>query len=186
MRAYKMFEQDMTCTKGRGVFQYELGGTYREKEANCARNGFHCAENPLDCLSYYPDMNHAVCCEVEAGGSIDEDNRDSKISCTEIRILRKLTLQEFVMAAAVYMIDHPKMPLNSHVSREPAAAGNNHFAIVRCEEPAARGKLGDIICCLRDVGGRITDACIYRVDGDSFLPDTWYDVQGREREYAKA
>ena len=29
-------------------------------KANCRANGFHCAENPLDCLSYYPDMKMCI------------------------------------------------------------------------------------------------------------------------------
>lgn len=185
MRAYKMFEADMTCTKGRGVFQYEVGKTYREEEANCRKNGFHCAENPLDCLNYYSDLNRSVCCEVEAGGSIDEDDNDSKISCTEITILRRLSLQEVVMAAAMYMIEHPKMPLNRHVSSNPAAAGANHFAIVRSANPMAKGEMGDVICCLKDVDGQITDAWISRVDGKACLPGVWYGVDGKEGIYAQ-
>ena len=48
MIAYKGFNKDLTCTKGKGVFQYEPGKKYVEEKAKCARTGFHAATNPLD------------------------------------------------------------------------------------------------------------------------------------------
>lgn len=188
MRAYKMFNKDMTCTKGKGVFQYEVGKTYREDEANCARNGFHCAENPLDCLTYYRDFEEAVCCEVEARGCIDEDDRDSKISCTEIFIRRKISLEEFVVRSAMYIQEHPKMEKNWRVMKKPSKAGENHFVIVCCEKPAAKGKIGDIICCIKEEyftwngvkQTRISSIGVYKIDGKTYMPDTWYDCEGEE------
>ena len=51
MLAYKGFGPGQNC---RG-YSFLLGLNVTDK-ANCRENGFHCAENPLDCLSYYPDM----------------------------------------------------------------------------------------------------------------------------------
>lgn len=48
MYAYKGFEPDLSCRGYRFVM-----GKNVTPEANCASNGFHCAEDPLDCLSYY-------------------------------------------------------------------------------------------------------------------------------------
>lgn len=180
MSAYKMFRKDMTCTMGKGVFQYEVGKTYTEPEATCRKNGFHCAENPLDCLDYYRDFESSVCCEVLAGGSVDEDDRDSKISCTEITILRKLSLEQFVVEAARYIISHPKMPTNRRVMNIPSPVWENHFVIVRCEKPAAKGEKGDVICCLRSVNGKITEAGVYTIDGETFRAGTWYGPDGNE------
>ena len=53
MIAYKGFNGDLTCTLGKGRFQYEVGRTYKENEAKCARNGFHCVEEPVEVLSRY-------------------------------------------------------------------------------------------------------------------------------------
>lgn len=108
MKAYKGFNKDLTCTLGRGVFQYQEGVTYTEGEANCVKNGFHAAENPLDCLTYYPNWDNSVYYEVDAGGDIDEDGRDSKIACTELTLVKKLELDEFTVAAVKYMIQHPR------------------------------------------------------------------------------
>ena len=76
MYAYKGFEPDLSCRGYRFVM-----GKNVTPEANCASNGFHCAEDPLDCLSYYGDMNRSIYCLVQPGGDIDEDDRDSKIAC---------------------------------------------------------------------------------------------------------
>lgn len=50
--AYKAFDPDLSCTSGGHRFQYETGIWNQEPAADCAKRGFHCAENPLDCLSY--------------------------------------------------------------------------------------------------------------------------------------
>ena len=55
MIAYKGFHPGLIC---RG-YQFVMGLNVTE-QANCAANGFHCAENPLDCLSYYPDMKQSA------------------------------------------------------------------------------------------------------------------------------
>ena len=47
MIAYKGFRPGLIC---RG-YQFVMGLNTTEK-ANCRENGFHCAEDPLDCLSY--------------------------------------------------------------------------------------------------------------------------------------
>ena len=53
MIAYKGFNGDLTCTFGKGVFQYEAGTTIEEDRSKCARTGLHCAEYVLDCLKWY-------------------------------------------------------------------------------------------------------------------------------------
>ena len=55
MYAYKGFEPDLSCRGYRFVM-----GKNVTPEANCASNGFHCAEDPLDCLSYYGDTLHLL------------------------------------------------------------------------------------------------------------------------------
>ena len=110
MIAYKGFDPGLVC---RG-YQFHVGLNTTAK-ANCAHNGFHCAANPLDCLTYYLDMSKAEYWIVDAGGDVDEDALDSKISCTELTVLHRLSLKEFVVHALAYMHDHPllKMSLNT-------------------------------------------------------------------------
>ena len=65
MFAYKGFEKGLIC---RG-YQFVVGLNCTER-ANCAQNGFHCAEDPLDCLSYYSNMDTSEYYIVNAGGDI--------------------------------------------------------------------------------------------------------------------
>ena len=110
MIAYKGFLPGLIC---RG-YQFRMGLNVTEK-ANCAHNGFHCAEDPLDCLRYYGDINHAEYYIVDAGGDIDEDGVDSKISCTELTILKRLTKKELFLHGLAFMADHPKRKWNSNI-----------------------------------------------------------------------
>ena len=68
MIAYKGFGPGLIC---RG-YRFQMGKNVTE-QANCAENGFHCAENPLDCLYYYSDMKQFEYYLVDAGGDVDED-----------------------------------------------------------------------------------------------------------------
>ena len=46
MIAYKGFRPGMICID----YQFQMGLNVTEK-ANCRQNGFHCAEDPLDCVA---------------------------------------------------------------------------------------------------------------------------------------
>lgn len=67
MIAYKGFQKDLKC---RG-FQFQEYGINETEKANCRQNGFHCAENPLDCLCYYPNWKNSVYYIVDASGDLD-------------------------------------------------------------------------------------------------------------------
>ena len=172
MIAYKGFKPGLICMD----YQFVMGLNVTS-EANCARNGFHCAANPLDCLSYYGDMANSEYYLVNAGGDIDEDNVDSKISCTELTILKKLDLRDFVMHALVYMVDHPKMPWNTLVSRDTAEA-HGGFVIVRGTNPKARGENGDILALAmeNESGDTVIDITLAVVDGEKVRANVWYDI----------
>lgn len=181
--AYKMFNKDLTCTLGNGTFHYEPGVWYEEtdREANCARNGFHVAKNPLDCLSYYHDFRNSQCWIVEIAGDMDEDGRDTKVSAQKIRLVKRLQLSEFVARACIYIMEHPALDYNRNVTKETAETNNNHFAIAIGEKPRARGKIGDILGILQTYPGsvEITEANCFEIDGKSYLPDIWYDASGK-------
>ena len=55
MIAYKGFDKGLIC---RG-YQFKMGENVTA-EANCAQNGFHSAENPLDCITYYGNINNSA------------------------------------------------------------------------------------------------------------------------------
>lgn len=131
MIAYKGFRPGMICID----YQFQMGLNVTEK-ANCRQNGFHCAEDPLDCLSYYGDVDHSEYYIVNAGGDIDEDEVDSKISCTELTVLKRLTKEELFLHGLAFMADHPKRKWNKHVRKDRAEARGG-YAVVRGADPIA-------------------------------------------------
>lgn len=175
MRAFKGFKSDLTC---RG-FQFKESEINRTEKANCRDNGFHCAENPLDCLNYYSDWRNSVYYEVEANGDMDEDEIDSKISCTQLKLIKKLNLEQLLLEAVVYMVQHPNRKWNRNVKKERSVATEG-FSIVRGKEPLAYGGLGDLLVLLKEemYTKEVLEVGMLRVDGERYHPNTWYDVFG--------
>lgn len=179
MIAYKGFSPGLICRD----YQFVMGLNVTDK-ANCAHNGFHCAEDPLDCLTYYPDMNHSVYCLVNAGGDVDEDGCDSKISCTELTILKKLDREEFFLHALAYMADHPARKCgNRVVMRDIGTTGRNSSVVVRGADPVAKGGRNSILAFAKEEPGtgKIVQITLTCVDGKRAKPDVWYDADLKER-----
>ena len=178
MIAYKGFDPGLIC---RG-YQFIMGLNVTDK-ANCAKNGFHCAENPLDCLSYYPNMRRSEYYLVDAGGDVDDDDRDSKIACTQLTILKKLGREEFFLHALAYMVDHPGREWNCNVQKGSGHAKNG-FAVVRGADPVAFGEKGDILAFAKESpdGKNIIQIAVVRVDGKKIKAGVRYDTNLTERE----
>ena len=178
MIAYKGFNKGLIC---RG-YQFHPGENITA-EANCAQNGFHSAENPLDCITYYGNIKDSVYCIVEVTGDMDEDDRDSKIASTELRIIKQLTLEELFLHALAFMVDHPKRTWSDQVSKDRATARGG-FAVVRGSDPIAQGKLGDILAFAKERkdSSEIEQVALARVDGKDILPTVWYGIDLQERQ----
>lgn len=180
MIAYKGFKKGLICLG----YQFQMGLNVTDK-ANCRQNGFHCAEDPLDCLTYYPDMENSAYCIVNAGGDVHEDGTDSKISCTELTIIKALNHKEFFLHALAYMDAHPKRQWNRNVHRDKYAEMQSRFVIVRGRDPIACGPKGCIIAFAKeDENGSIIQTAIAEVDGISVKPNTWYGADLTERKGA--
>ncbi len=177
--AYKMFRPGLIC---RG-YQFRADIVNVTDKANCRQNGFHCAEDPLDCLTYYPDFAESECWEVEAGGDIDEDDLDSKISCTEMRLIRKLELRDFLAAALLYMARHPFRKWNGNVKEDNGQAKNG-FAVVRGPDPVAAGPVGAYLALAREnpLTRRIEEVALWEVGKTAQKPGVYYDSKGKVRE----
>ena len=87
MKAYKGFNNDMTC---RG-FEFEEGKEYHEDNAKLCQSGFHACLNPLDCFGYYPPGG-SVYHEVELDEVSGEKSDDSKVCGKTIKIGAKLSV----------------------------------------------------------------------------------------------
>ena len=177
MIAYKGFEKGLVC---RG-YQFVMGLNCTDK-ANCRENGFHCAEDPLDCLTYYSNMDNSEYYIVNAGGDVHEDGTDTKISCTELTIIKKLSREDLFLHALAFMVDHPKREWSSHVIKDKGSAQYRYYAVVRGKDPVASGPKGSILAFAKeDADGNISQIALAKVDGKKLLPNVWYGVDLVER-----
>lgn len=184
MRAYKAFNANLQATMGRrGKFQFAPGGTYEEKECKCARNGFHCAENPLCTMEYYPEKD-ARFFIVEAGGEINQDGKGSRISCTRIALIKEISRIQLAAHACLYIQRYPKRDTeSSHVQRDKGMCRwEGDFLIVRGKSPMAAGKKGTYLFLVQEYKNSSEIKGIYPlyIDGDEYLSDTWYGLQEGE------
>ena len=185
MIAYKGFNKDLVCTMGKGQFQYEVGKTYKEDRAQCASTGFHCVEEPIEVLSWYSQETSRYCI-VNAKGDVHEDGYN-KISCTEMKILREVTLQQLGALECKWIQDHPERKFSRHVKQKEGIASKNGIIIVRGKNPKAKGSLGTTIFLLKEKKEErtIEDVGVYEIDGAEFLPDVYYRVDGRRCKCVK-
>ena len=176
--AYKGFNPGLNC---RG-YQFVMGLNVTD-QANCAQNEFHCAEDPLDCLSYYSDMRRSEYYIVQPGGDVDEDDYDTKIACTELTILKKLGQEEFFLHALAYIADHPLRKWNHAVQKDYGHTSYGGYAVVRGPDPIAMGKKGDILAFAKETpdGKKILQVALVRVDGKKIQPNTWYGIELTKR-----
>lgn len=150
MMAYKAFNKDLTCLG----YQYTTDGWNEEPEANCGRDGFHCAENPLDCLFYYPNFKKARYWIVEASGDIDEDAMDSKISCTRMRLVRELDKQDFVLEVLKYMLKYGTKQYSNKLNGIE----------IKCEKNVkAKAAVGTVLGLIEERNGKILAAGVTTV-----------------------
>lgn len=178
MIAYKGFDKGLKC---RG-YQFQMGLNVTEK-AKAVAYGFHCAEDPLDCLSYYSDMSSSEYYVVDAGGDVNEDGTDTKIACTELTIIKKLTKEEFVMHALAYLVDHAKRDCNRLVKKDKGSVNRYGFVIVRGRDPIAMGNKGDILALAKEAAdGSIAEVAMVTVDGKCVKSGKWYGVELTERQ----
>ena len=179
MLAYKGFDKGLIC---RG-YKFKMGLNVTDK-AHCVRYGFHCAEDPLDCFTYYPNTSNSVYYIVDAGGDIDEDGSDSKISCTELRVIKELSLKDMILHGLAFIQKHPTRQWSSHVSEDRARACSG-YAVVRGIDPIICGqKIGDVLGILKESrdGKTIERLGLAVVDGEEILPGVWYDVDFQRRK----
>lgn len=180
MIAYKGFSKNLTAKLGKGEFQFKMHETVEEKEAKCANTGFHCAEEPLDVLSYYNGKEDRYCI-VRAEGDIHEDACGSRISCTKITLLKEISLRELAMEECVFLYKHPNREYNHLVQKEKGEVINN-FVIVRGKNPIAKGKIGTALFYLqeKEESSEIVGIGVYEVDGKEKMEGIYYDIRGNE------
>lgn len=181
MIAYKGISPDMTARLGNHDGEiFKVGCTYTVKKSKTARNGYHCCENPAQCLGYY-DLRSDRFFKVEAAGSIDEDDSE-RIACTKLTILEELDVKGFFCACIKYIVAHPDRKKwewsgkGVEIARSSAKAST--IAIARGEDPRAMitEKGGFVGLIMEDANGRLVAAKTARIDNRNYHTGTWYHL----------
>ena len=193
MIAYKGFAPDIRSVMGNDIKEkcsFSEGVTMEETESKTRKSGYHCCENPFECLAYYAFDGKNRFFKVDAGGDIDEDEQE-RIACTKITLLEELTPMRFALEGMKYMVmhmDREKWQQNHGTvivkpeEAEAREAGN--IAIARGKNPRVKGKSGSILGLLKeDERGWAAQAKIFTVKeefADKWIrldPDGEYEVE---------
>ncbi len=174
MIAYKAFEKGLKC---RGL-QYKVGKINKFKGAKCVREGAHCAENPLDMFMYYPDIETSEYWIVICGGDINEDGCDSKISCTELTLKRRLEIAEIAIAALIYQKEHP----DRQAWRGDEYIKSGYFKLCKGENPVLSGKKGEWLGFAKKTESGY-EISAFPVDAVHIKEKVKYNSDGQEVEY---
>ena len=195
---YKGFDENFKCLN----YQYKVGETYEEKEANLCHNGFHFCENPFDVLSYYPLVSSHFAL-IEADGVSDEKSTDSKRASKKITIKTELNLESFIKAGFNFIyesVDCDKAKENTSATSgnransatsgygaHSATSGvDNAIACAIGRKAKAKASLG---CCIVLAewyeGKEFTDARPIavksaKVDGKKIKADQWYKLVNKK------
>lgn len=181
MIAYKGFTKDLTARMGHGIYQFKPGETFTEESSKTVRNGFHCCENPFECLEYYSLQSDNRYFQVEAAGSIDEDGQE-RIACTELTLLKELSIKELAGYGMTYIIQHPMRDKWQQSMRGIRVAENeaeglskDYIAIARGVRPKVKGVEGAILgLILEPEKGNITSAKLFVVTRQQ--AGKWYTI----------
>jgi len=171
MIAFKGFSPELTSNYGdhkKENCNFCPGETKKVESAKTARSGFHCCENPFDCLTYYSLNGKNRFFRVEAAGDINEDAQN-RIACTEITLLQELSTVAFALEGMRYMIEHPdrfgwQQSYGSVEVKECKAEAHakDCIAIARGHNPMVRGPEGSILgLIVEDINGAIVNCKLF-------------------------
>ena len=175
MIAYKGFTESLYSRMGDGIkknCEFRIGETKEVDSSKTVRSGFHCCENPFECLFYYPLDGKNRFFKVEAAGDIDEDE-SARIACTRITLLEELTPFGLAMEGMKYIINHPRREQwqqsyqGVKVLKDKAESNRGgEIAIARGEAPVVAGVEGSILGLIVESGGEITNCKLFVVSPD--------------------
>ena len=119
MKMYKGFDKDLKCRD----FQYEIGKTYEEPNAELCKKGFHACEHPLDVFSYYAPGNMSRYCEVDLDEVSDKkSDKDSKRCGKKISVKAEIGIAGLVKAAVEYTMENAIPEKSEHATGWQGAA----------------------------------------------------------------
>ncbi len=171
---------------GRGIYRFKPEEKHVEESSKTVKSGFHCCENPFECLTYYSLQSNNRYWQVEASGSIDEDDSE-RIACTELTLIKELSIKELACYGMAYIIEHPmrdkwKQSMRGIEVAENKAEGTckDYIAIARGNLPKVKGTEGAILGLIMEPQkGIITGAKLFVATAEQ--AGKWYTI-GEDRK----
>jgi len=174
-KGYKGFDDNFKCRD----MQYEVGETYKCERAEACAEGFHFFESPQDVFGYYAPAQSRFA-EVVGTGQVDRDNDDSKVACTELTIVREITLNEMIGLAIQHTVDSAKPIKGSHATGYRGAASATGAHSIACglgwKNKAQGGESSWLVLAERNDRSEILFVKTAKVDGKTIKADTWYGL----------
>jgi hypothetical protein len=99
IHGFKGFDLNLKCKNK----QYIIGDKYHETSVDLCHKGLHFCLNPLDIFNYYPPADSRFCLVLATGVSPQNDKRDTKRVCTDIEIIKEVSLQKIIDAGIDYL-----------------------------------------------------------------------------------
>ena len=173
MIAYKGFNNDFTCTQGKGVFQYEIGKTYTEsdEEIKTRKTGFHATIEPLQVLFWY-GQNGARFAKVELSGNLNDES-PVIICASQIKILKELTLTDLVKEEIAYFLKN-----KTGLLAETACYHIKNFHITtKPNTYISAPSINDKLIFIED-----NSITVLTIDNDKIKPNIKYNSKGMEEQ----
>ena len=119
--SYKGFDKDLKCRD----FQYEIGKEYETDKAEACSTGFHACENPLDVFSYYSPSDSRYCVVEQSGRISKDDESDSKVASTRIKLNLEIGLPGLIKAGVEYILSKVDFDNNKESNTGDRSAATN-------------------------------------------------------------
>lgn len=181
MIAYKAFNNKLQSVLGGKTMTMEIGKTYVENEAKCSHNGFHCTENPLDTLDYYQSMESRFVI-VKAEGEINQDAYKTRISCTQLTLVKEISRVQLGALACEYLRKYPDRDNKSRylAIEDGIVRETGDFIIVRGKHPNGKGVKGSYVFLLKERknSNEIEQIYPFYVDGKEIKANKYYGLRG--------
>lgn len=146
IKGYKIFNSDWTCRDK----QYKLGGTFHEDEVELCNRGMHFCTKLEDCFDYYNFNISMHVAMVEGYGTVDYSTDDSKVSVSDLKTIKELTLKDSKQLRKAIHIYYnvPESLLMGTASEEEQleAVKRNVFSIQSIKNPSERVQLESVKC----------------------------------------
>ena len=137
VQGFKGFDENLKCRE----FQYEIGKHYHQDgEIEACANGFHFCKNPMEVFEYYSPAKNRFCA-VEGFGKRSNDDEDSKMAVSDLRVKAEIGIAGIVKAAIEYTKKRCTNKCNADVGK-PATAGDRGAATAGDRGAATAGYRG--------------------------------------------